>query len=224
MGFEQQLLARLKELLGQVDLATTTERQLRKSLEAEFECDLSEYKPKIRACVEQYLAENGEEEEEEEAEGEDDEEQVADFAVAAAEPTEKVPFGPLYVLSPEMAAFLGVDKMQRTQVLKHVWAYVKSNQLQNGKDIHPDRKLQTIFEFPLTGPGIMKQLGKHLLEKIEGSALPRPPKAKKRKGAAAEGDKPKKPRGGGGFQKQYRLSDQMASFVGATSMSRPETI
>lgn len=49
------MLRRLRELLDEVDLATTTERQLRKMLEAELEIDLKEFKPQIRQCVNEYL-------------------------------------------------------------------------------------------------------------------------------------------------------------------------
>jgi chromatin remodeling complex protein RSC6 len=33
-------------------------------------------------------------------------------------------------LSPEMQAFLGVESMPRTQVVKKIWEYVKANGLQ----------------------------------------------------------------------------------------------
>jgi hypothetical protein len=56
--FERMLLGRLRELLQSVDLSTTTERQLRMSLEEEFEVELSQYKRAIRRCVEEYLQQN----------------------------------------------------------------------------------------------------------------------------------------------------------------------
>ena len=89
----------------------------------------------------------------------------------AAPAEEKVPSGPLYILSPEMAKFVGVPKLQRTQCLKKVWEYVKANALQDGRDIRLDATLATMFESPLNGPQIMKQLSRHMVEKIEGSSL-----------------------------------------------------
>ena len=72
MNFEEKLLTRLRQLLVEVDLTSTTERQLRKSLEAEFDTDLSGYKAVIRQCVNDYLASTQAEEEEEEEEGEEE--------------------------------------------------------------------------------------------------------------------------------------------------------
>lgn len=90
---------------------------------------------------------------------------------AAAPEEDKIPSGPLYILSPEMAKFVGVPKLQRTQCLKRVWEYVKAKGLQDGRDIRVDATLATLFESPLNGPQIMKQLSRHMVEKIEGSSL-----------------------------------------------------
>ena len=66
MSFEATLLSRLRQLLAEVDLATTTERQLRTTLEEEFGRGLKEYKQLIRASVTEFLQSQQAEEEEEE--------------------------------------------------------------------------------------------------------------------------------------------------------------
>ena len=48
---DEQLVARLRQLLQVSDLQTTTEKMLRKSLEAEFGTDLTDKKPLIRQEV-----------------------------------------------------------------------------------------------------------------------------------------------------------------------------
>ncbi len=51
-------------------------------------------------------------------------------------------------LSKELADVVGTDSLSRGQVLKHVWDYIKSHQLQDPKDkrkILPDAKLQALF-------------------------------------------------------------------------------
>jgi chromatin remodeling complex protein RSC6 len=76
-----------------------------------------------------------------------------------------------------MTRFVGTDRLQRTQVLKKVWEYIKANQLQEGRSITHDDTLAELFDYPLDAGQLMKQMGKHMVEKIEGSALP---SAKKR--------------------------------------------
>mmetsp|Transcript_18630 Transcript_18630/g.52056 ORF Transcript_18630/g.52056 Transcript_18630/m.52056 type:complete len:268 (+) Transcript_18630:289-1092(+) len=214
MSFEAALLSRLREMLAEVDLATTTERQLRTTLEGEFGRDLKEYKPLIRESVNQYLQEQQGEEEEEE--------QLPATTTATQDgEEEKVPSGPLYILSEEMADFIGSPQLQRTQCLKRVWQYIKANQLQDGKAILLDDTLGRLFEAPLDAGQLMKQLPRHLLQKVEGSSLPRP-KAAKRKASAAEADG-KKPRTGG-YQKPLRVTSQLALFLGKDSCSRPEAV
>ncbi|XP_076893468.1 upstream activation factor subunit UAF30-like [Bidens hawaiensis] len=68
-------------------------------------------------------------------------------------PTEKKPSSagilkPLPI-SPALAHFLGVSESARTEAVKKIWEYIKSNQLQNPmnkKEIICDKKLKTIFD------------------------------------------------------------------------------
>jgi len=240
--FERMLLGRLRELLQSVDLSTTTERQLRMSLEEEFEVELSQYKRAIRRCVEEYLQQNHPVEEEgaEEVGDETDPKPSRYSAPVKAKPEkaksaakakrprgeeeeeeEKIPRGPLYILSPEMTRFVGTDRLQRTQVLKKVWEYIKANQLQEGRSITHDETLAELFDYPLDAGQLMKQMGKHMVEKIEGSALP---SAKKRAKDAKAAAKAANPRASGGYQKPIQVSPQLNDFLGVESISRPEAV
>ncbi|MFT5319323.1 MAG: DNA topoisomerase-1 [Chlamydiales bacterium] len=72
-------------------------------------------------------------------------------------------------LSPELQALVGVPEMQRTQVIKQVWVYIKDKGLQDPKDkriIMPDEKLgavlgttEPINMFKLTGA-----ISKHIMK------------------------------------------------------------
>ncbi|KAM7264327.1 hypothetical protein ACFE04_002010 [Oxalis oulophora] len=51
-------------------------------------------------------------------------------------------------ISPEMQELVGMSEIPRTQALKHIWAYIKENNLQdpqNKKVIICDEKLKKIF-------------------------------------------------------------------------------
>ncbi|XP_057450348.1 upstream activation factor subunit UAF30 [Lotus japonicus] len=51
-------------------------------------------------------------------------------------------------ISPEMQSICGVPEISRTQALKHIWAYIKENNLQdpeNKKLIRCDEKLKKVF-------------------------------------------------------------------------------
>ncbi|CAL0311329.1 unnamed protein product [Lupinus luteus] len=51
-------------------------------------------------------------------------------------------------VSPEMQALVGLPEISRTQALKHIWAYIKQNNLQdpeNKKVIICDEKLKKVF-------------------------------------------------------------------------------
>jgi upstream activation factor subunit UAF30 len=59
-------------------------------------------------------------------------------------------------LSEEMAEFMGKDKASRTDITKALWDYIKANELNEGRTIHPDdvlapilgSKSLTMFEMP----------------------------------------------------------------------------
>jgi upstream activation factor subunit UAF30 len=109
-------------------------------------------------------------------------------------------------LSPQLAEFLGVSSMPRTQVVKKIWEYIKENNLQDPKNkrrILLDDKLQTIFTPPMDMFSMNKQLSKHVYTEEPAGASSKPrakakPKAKAEKRAAAGDKQPK------GSKKQKR--------------------
>lgn len=119
-----------------------------------------------------------------------------------------------------MAAFVGAPQLQRTQCLKKVWEYIKANGLNEGKDIHLDSVLSKLFDPPLSSPQIMKQLGKHLLEKIEGSALRTATKKRKATGPGNETGKKR----ASGYMKPVALTTELSALVGEEYMPRSQVV
>lgn len=220
---DQQLVGRLKDLLGEVDLQTTTEKMLRKKLEEEFGEDLADKKLLIREVVTKYLEsqqaeeqEDAAEEEEEEAEEEED------------RPRKKTGSGGMgSILSEALQHFLGVDSLPRTQVVKKIWEYIKEQNLQDPKDkrkILLDDKLKTIFTAPLTMFTMNKQLSRHVMSSGEAASpserrsAPKSDRpAKKAKKASGSGQK-----GLTGFNRPVRLTEELAELTGTSQMSRPD--
>ncbi|KAK9799349.1 hypothetical protein WJX73_009060 [Symbiochloris irregularis] len=248
---DEEIITRLRAMLQGVDMATTTERQLRKALEQDFGVDLSSRKDIIRAEVTKYLDEQYPAEEEEAAE-----EAAEAGASGADEDDEPEPkarkgkrrgggggFGRTH-LSEDMQEFLGEESLPRTQIVKRLWAYIKENNLQNPKDkrkIVLDDKLSKLFKPPLTMFTINKQLGRHCKthdgsadddEDEDGDSAP----AKKRQVSASTATvsrkKPKKESGeeGGkrkansGFAKKLPLSESMAEWYGQPEAARSDLV
>ncbi|KAL3500154.1 hypothetical protein ACH5RR_039247 [Cinchona calisaya] len=75
-------------------------------------------------------------------------------ASTAASATARTPARPKAVMkpqpvSPALSRFIGAPEASRTDAVKKVWDYIKSQNLQNPnnkKEIHCDEKLKTIFE------------------------------------------------------------------------------
>ncbi|KAL6547680.1 hypothetical protein OROHE_009385 [Orobanche hederae] len=88
---------------------------------------------------------------------------------AATEP--KAPPRPIGILkvqtvSPALAKFLGCSETSRSDAVKKIWAYVKSQNLQNPadkKEIYCDDKLKTIFDGndKVNFQGVAKLLSNH---------------------------------------------------------------
>ncbi|KAI9255168.1 SWIB/MDM2 domain-containing protein [Phascolomyces articulosus] len=81
---------------------------------------------------------------------------------------EKNPFTRTWILSPELAAVTGEKALSRPSVVKHLWIYIKANNLQDpAKKTHIfcDEKLQKIFkgETYLSGFTMNKYIGAHLV-------------------------------------------------------------
>ena len=70
-------------------------------------------------------------------------------------------------ISEELAAVVGKGPMPRTEVTKKLWAYIKSNDLQdkkNRRNINPDAKLEKVFKTgkPVNMFEMTKLVNKHL--------------------------------------------------------------
>ena len=150
---EEAILTRLREILKTSDLEKTTGKSIRKQLEKELSADLSGYKPVIREEIEKYL----------QGEAIRQSQESAQTTLAASPSKSKGGYGCL--LSPELSAFMGgVFECPRTQVVKELWAYIKSKDLQNPKDrrkINLDEELAKLFKPPLTMLNMNKQLSRH---------------------------------------------------------------
>jgi len=248
---DDELKERLRLLLAASDLATTTEKKLRKQLEEEFGVSLSDKKALIRREVEEFLEaqQDGEEDadgaEEEDAEGEEEADEEEGQEEAEARKRKRNTGGGMgSLLSEEMQQFLGVERMARTQVVKAIWAYIKENDLQdprNKRKIIVDAKLGTIFTSPLDMFSMNKQLSRHVKTNdaaavVGGSASeddeprqskPRPkaaskPAAKRGKKAEDSDGGGGSKKGGGGYTKPVKISAELAALVGTDSISRPE--
>lgn len=162
MPRDDVLIKRLRVILGQVDLNVTTEKMLRKMLQADFGVSMSSKKMLIRKEVEEYLKKHHNEEAEEEVEEEVDADKAGGTHKVGKKRRHR--FGD--ILSAPMSSFLGMESCPRTQVVKKLWEYIKSNNLQDPKNrrkIILDDKLKTIF------PGksinmfsMQKHLSKHV--------------------------------------------------------------
>eukprot|EP01138_Halocafeteria_seosinensis_P010934 gb/GECG01011168.1/.p1 GENE.gb/GECG01011168.1/~~gb/GECG01011168.1/.p1 ORF type:complete len:897 (+),score=126.38 gb/GECG01011168.1/:1-2691(+) len=83
--------------------------------------------------------------------------------------------GPVYKLSPELAAIVGKEHLSRPQVIKHLWEYFREHNLENPNDrrqVICDETLQRIFgERSLTMLSLQGLITPHLLEKYTEDSL-----------------------------------------------------
>lgn len=71
-----------------------------------------------------------------------------------------------YSLSPELQAIVGAKKLTRPQIVKKLWAYIKSHKCQDAKNkrmICPDKKLcEVIGKKPVDMLKLAGHLNKHI--------------------------------------------------------------
>lgn len=155
------------------DLDNITLNSLRITLEAKFECDLSDRKEVLKLALQNYI-ESMQEAEEPVSElvptgnaddaGNDDEDDSGEGTERRGTKRKRSSkkkdgngkkggggFAAEAQLSADLAEFLGCDSLPRTEVTKRMWAYIKQNNLQNtapkkGREILCDAKLEKLFK------------------------------------------------------------------------------
>ncbi|GMH78677.1 hypothetical protein TrST_g5096 [Triparma strigata] len=200
--------------------------------------DLTERKKEVKEMVIRINSEGGEsEEEEEEEEGEEESAEEEEEAQPKAKGFHK-----LNQLSPLLSEFLGVERASRPDIVKKMWEYFKTHNLQNPKDkrqILLDDALQKVFKVKkFTMFTLNKHVAKHVyIEEEPRSPVKKAPKKKatvaskskapakaKAKGKGKKGEeddgKPKKPKKPINHPK-FKLSADMAAVTGTTEDSRP---
>lgn len=240
---DDEIRSAVQAILLNADLATTTERQIRKQAEAQLKADLSssDRKQIVRHEVETFL---------ESQEVADD--TAKDEGATAVKGISSGGFGAVG-LSDEMQEFLGdgTTALPRTQLVKRIWQYIKANDLQNPKDrrkIIVDDKLSRVFTPPLGMFSMNKQISKHCwtievtakekkaakAEKAAALAALTPEEraemeaekekkklARKRKSEGLdENGEPKKR--GGGLAKELSVTPELAEWIGKDTISRQE--
>jgi DNA topoisomerase I len=74
-----------------------------------------------------------------------------------------------YSLSPELQAVVGAKSLSRPQVVKKLWAYIKSHRCQDSKNrrmINPDNKLAAVIgKKPIDMLKLAGALSKHIKKK-----------------------------------------------------------
>jgi upstream activation factor subunit UAF30 len=212
-----------------------TEKMLRKMLEQEFNVDLKPQKAIIRSEIENYLEQleeqpaimTDDQRDEDANEGDGNDESGTGKRKRGSRSS--AAFGD--VLSEAMAAFLGMDRCPRTQVVKKLWEYIKANDLQDPKDrrrIILDDKLKTIFPGKSVNMlSMQKHLSKHVFvaadlgltgdEDSNEDIKTVTPKRAARSSATSRDEKKVN-----GFTKPLKLAPDLAAWVGKDTASRPE--
>ncbi|XP_058069294.1 upstream activation factor subunit spp27 isoform X2 [Magnolia sinica] len=246
---DSELADRLREVLRNSDLNTTTTAIVRRRLEEHFGVDLSEKKAFIREQVDLFLQsqlENVKEEEQDNEEEEEEEEEEVDEEDGRKRVTNKHNkenkrrgggFTKLCSLSPQLQEFVGVSELARTEVVKQLWAYIRENNLQdpsNKRNIICDETLRALFRVDSINMFQMnKVLSKHIwpLASEDGPVKTAAPKEKHRKqereGPDESMPKGKRQKGGtSGFLAPIPLSAALVKFIGTgeSALSRADVV
>lgn len=88
----------------------------------------------------------------------------------------KGPKQPIWILSQDLTAIVGQDRMSRPKVVQKIWEYIRAHDLQNPKDkrqIICDTMLQKVMKkSKVTMFNMNAALSAHFLEKVEGEFAP----------------------------------------------------
>lgn len=226
---DESIIAKLAELLGEVDWAVTTEKMLRKQLEEQFGVDLAHKKALIKREIKSYLASQPADDDREDNESDEHAEEDTESQPIAVSKKRKHRFGTK--LSEAMQNFLGMEECPRPIVVKKLWEHIKAHDLQDPKDrrrIILDDALKTIFPGKATHMFTMnKHLSKHCFtsdgqsdeeEECDTAPAKKKAKAKTAPKASSKSAQPKLT----GFTKKCKLSEECAAWMGSPTASRPE--
>ena len=233
---DDEIRAKLEEILPTVDLEETGLKKFIKLLSAEFDgVNLKDRKEFIKQALTDALAKQQEEQEEsgEEEDQQDDDDDDEDDDSDVPAPKKKGRGGGGLAakkeISKELQNFLGRgDHMARTEIVKALWDYIREHSLQNPenkKEIILDDAMKQVFGCDkFTMFSMNKYIGAHIhpFKPVDLSA-PSTPKPRKRKAAAKGGSSSKKPRKTG-TQPPYHLSEALAAVTGTDILPRPQVV
>ncbi|KFK36004.1 hypothetical protein AALP_AA4G065400 [Arabis alpina] len=169
MVSDSDLVTRLREILRNSDLDTTTPANVRRQLEAYFSVELTDKKAFVREQIDAYLETETKPEEEEDCNGienneEEDEEDKTEQPVKAKK--RRGGFNKVSQLSPQLENVLGTSQLARTEVVKKMWVYIREHNLQdpkNKRNIVCDELLHSLFRVKKIDMFQMnKALSKHI--------------------------------------------------------------
>ena len=235
---DEELSREIKNQLEAAHYKDLTLRTVRKSLEDKFKIDLVNRKPFIKAETTRYLQEYRNKTQEEKPAKPS--KRAAQSSDEEAEPTESIRKVSVMKLDDGLADICGGKEMTRNEVLKKVWAYIRSANLQDANDkklYHLDDKLKSVFGVSdIKMVEVNSLLSAHLTatnKKVEVTVASRKKSTKEPKGKASKEKKTRAPKldeNGNkivkqtGLNKPLRLSPEMSEFVGESNMSRPQVV
>jgi upstream activation factor subunit UAF30 len=227
---DDDIAARVKELVKEVDTETLTIKSFIKLLSSEFAMDLKPRKNFIRQALTSALEEASENEEDDDDEEEDDSGDELDTSLTKPKKSGGGGFAAKKEISAELAAFLGQGKtMARTEIVKSLWDYIKKHDLKNkndGREILLDARMKQVFGCDrFTMFTMNKYIGAHIhpfkpVDLTTNTVSSR--ESRKRKAASKSSAPPKKRKVG--TQPPYQLSDELAAVVGKSIMPRPQVV
>merc|ERR1711962_935204 len=112
-------------VLKEADLTTLTSKSVRKEIEKKLGFDLTDRRKEIDAIIMAAISDSDKSSKKRKA--------TDDGAAEPKKEKKATGFGKSVKLSPELAAVVGGDCMPRHEVVKKLWAHIKSNNLQDPK-------------------------------------------------------------------------------------------